>query len=368
MNKEVKAVGFGKTKINGNNLKNKIAKLYSTRDAAWKLLVGSYKREFITALFPKLANYVNWDAGIKDLNNEFYNETEEQIAEKLINDTDSIEEVTEKIRKNKRLQELISDNLFEVELLDETKKAIYLHLEYQSYKDSTITYGEKMFNYYSDIRNKYTRNSNAEILSAVIFTNNPIDEKELKYIATSEYDDNFRIEYHFTSIITPQININNFEEVDILGKAIFIENKIRKSKSKLEIKLELWSLINSLEDIDLKTNLLMFTNALIKLDYDELQEFDRITGGNNMSALEWLKDTLREEGKEEGRAEGREEGRAEGREEGRIEGREEGREEGKFMTINIVKLINRGYSQEEIAQMLNLDLNQVIDVLNELYN
>ncbi len=48
--------------------------------------------------------------------------------------------------------------------------------------------------------------------------------------------------------------------------------------------------------------------------------------------------------------------------------REQGREEGKLMVINIIKLVNRGYSQEEISKMLNIDLNQVIDVLYELYN
>ncbi len=362
MDKEVKSVIFGKKQSNKDSLERKITKLYSTRDAAWKLLVSNYKREFITALFPKLVNHVNWDAGIKDLNNEFYNETEEQIVEKLINDTDSVEEVTEKIHNNKRLQELISDNLFEVELLDKTKKAIYLHLEYQSYKDSTITYGEKMFNYYCDIRNKYTRNSNAEILSAVIFTNNPVDEKELKYVATSEYDDSFRIEYHFTSIIAPQIDIGNFEETSILGKAIFIENSIRKSKNKLNTKIELWNLVYLLDDTDLVKNLITFIDALIKLNYVESQEFNKIVGGNNMSALEWLKDRLREEGKELGSEIHKEIYR----EEVRKIGREEGKKEAWVLAADLIMLIKANNTPEEMAQYLHMDVNEVIDCLIEL--
>lgn len=71
-------------------------------------------------------------------------------------------------------------------------------------------------------------------------------------------------------------------------------------------------------------------------------------------------DFAKNEGRAEGRAEGREEGRAEGREEGRAEGREEGKTEERFKIISTLK--RKGKSDEEIASLLDLDIEDVKSV------
>ena len=70
---------------------------------------------------------------------------------------------------------------------------------------------------------------------------------------------------------------------------------------------------------------------------------------------------IRDEGREEGREEGLAEGRAEGLAEGRIEGRKEGREMGR--TDLIRKIAGNGKSAEEIAEMTDLPLDAVLQMI-----
>ena len=60
------------------------------------------------------------------------------------------------------------------------------------------------------------------------------------------------------------------------------------------------------------------------------------------------------------KAEGRAEERAEGREEGRAEGREEGKTEERAKTICTLR--RKGKSDEEIASLLDLDIEDVKSV------
>lgn len=85
-----------------------------------------------------------------------------------------------------------------------------------------------------------------------------------------------------------------------------------------------------------------------------------------MSALEWLKETIREEAREEGLQEGREEGRVQGLEEGRVQGLEEGREEGCHDALDIICLLNCELSPEDIAKKLNLNL-EYVNIIIERY-
>ncbi|MGN0306822.1 MAG: hypothetical protein ACI4DN_01270 [Lachnospiraceae bacterium] len=63
-----------------------------------------------------------------------------------------------------------------------------------------------------------------------------------------------------------------------------------------------------------------------------------------------------------GRTEGREEGRIEGRKEGRIEGREEG------MAYAVEKLLKKGYSSEEISNMLEMEPEEVKKIENTVFS
>ena len=62
---------------------------------------------------------------------------------------------------------------------------------------------------------------------------------------------------------------------------------------------------------------------------------------------------VKEEALEEGRKEGLEMGREEGREMGREEGREEGHKAGQADAITVMRLIKKGYSDQEISAQVN---------------
>lgn len=74
--------------------------------------------------------------------------------------------------------------------------------------------------------------------------------------------------------------------------------------------------------------------------------------------------TLLREGREDGLAAGREEGLAVGREEGRKIGLEKGREEGLEMVREIVikNMIDRGFKDEEICQIVECSLDRVREI------
>ncbi|QGZ89612.1 Rpn family recombination-promoting nuclease/putative transposase [Microcystis aeruginosa] len=85
-----------------------------------------------------------------------------------------------------------------------------------------------------------------------------------------------------------------------------------------------------------------------------------------MFSLSDLRETkVYQEALEEGREEGREKGREEGREEGREKGREEGREQGELSAKlnSIPRLSVLGLSVEQIAQALDLEIEQVQQVI-----
>ena len=67
-----------------------------------------------------------------------------------------------------------------------------------------------------------------------------------------------------------------------------------------------------------------------------------------------------------GRAEGRAEGRVEGRAEGMAEGRAEGRAEG--MAYTVEKLLEKGYSAEEISNMLDMELEEIKSIEEKAFS
>jgi flagellar biosynthesis/type III secretory pathway protein FliH len=76
--------------------------------------------------------------------------------------------------------------------------------------------------------------------------------------------------------------------------------------------------------------------------------------------------TAKNEGIAEGRAEGRAEGLAEGEAIGMEKGRAEGRMEGELAMLTKLVLANKekGKTSSEIAEMLDVDINLVDDILN----
>jgi flagellar biosynthesis/type III secretory pathway protein FliH len=104
--------------------------------------------------------------------------------------------------------------------------------------------------------------------------------------------------------------------------------------------------------------------------FSETERYDYEENLKNYNDWFSVMNTAKNEGIAEGRAEGRAEGLAEGRAEGEAigmeKGRAEGRMEGELAMLTKLVLANKekGKTSSEIAEMLDVDINLVDDILN----
>ena len=92
---------------------------------------------------------------------------------------------------------------------------------------------------------------------------------------------------------------------------------------------------------------------------EESKYFQKFKNTKKMNAYDRLQKQFGEQAMKEGREQGREQGREEGREQGREEGQE----------LLLMKLVDRqlskGFSISEIAERLDIDINDVITIINK---
>ena len=145
---------------------------------------------------------------------------------------------------------------------------------------------------------------------------------------------------------------------------IFVEMpKFRKTETELETFMDKWLyVIKNLYRLQNKPAAL--TEGIFKKLFEvaEIAAFsknERYDYEENLkNYLDWF--NVMRTAKNEGRAEGREEGRAEGREEGRAEG------ELALLTKQVLAKKEKGKTASEIAEMLEVDIEVVDDILNGL--
>ncbi|MBO7627362.1 MAG: PD-(D/E)XK nuclease family transposase [Paludibacteraceae bacterium] len=145
---------------------------------------------------------------------------------------------------------------------------------------------------------------------------------------------------------------------------IFVEMpKFRKTETELETFMDKWLyVIKNLYRLQDKPAAL--TEGIFKKLFEvaEIAAFsknERYDYEENLkNYLDWF--NVMRTAKNEGRAEGREEGRAEGREEGRAEG------ELALLTKQVLAKKEKGKTASEIAEMLEVDIEVVDEILNGL--
>ncbi|MBQ1969743.1 MAG: hypothetical protein II221_00925, partial [Paludibacteraceae bacterium] len=100
--------------------------------------------------------------------------------------------------------------------------------------------------------------------------------------------------------------------------------------------------------------------------FSETERYDYEENLKNYNDWFSVMNTAKNEGIAEGRAEGRAEGLAEGEAIGMEKGRAEGRMEGELAMLTKFVLANKekGKTSSEIAEMLDVDINLVDDILN----
>ena len=159
---------------------------------------------------------------------------------------------------------------------------------------------------------------------------------------------------------------------------IFIEMpKFRKKESELETFMDKWLYaIKNLGRLEGQPSGL--TEAVFKKFFEvaeiaafsETERYDYEENLKNYNDWFSVMNTAKNEGIAEGRAEGLAEGRAEGLAEGEAigmeKGRAEGRMEGELAMLTKLVLANKekGKTSSEIAEMLDVDINLVDDILN----
>jgi predicted transposase YdaD len=139
--------------------------------------------------------------------------------------------------------------------------------------------------------------------------------------------------------------------------------KFRKTETELETFMDKWLyVIKNLYRLQDKPAAL--TEGIFKKLFEvaEIAAFsknERYDYEENLkNYLDWF--NVMRTAKNEGRAEGREEGRAEGREEGRAEG------ELALLTKQVLAKKEKGKTASEIAEMLEVDIEVVDEILNGL--
>jgi predicted transposase/invertase (TIGR01784 family) len=146
--------------------------------------------------------------------------------------------------------------------------------------------------------------------------------------------------------------------------------------------LDEWILFLKTSEISETATAKGLSEARERLSVDKMSASERSTYRKHMEALRYQQSVIYTgifEGREEGLKEGREEGIKEGREEGIKEGREKGAEERKKLqkTIDIQgsiianaveNLVKQGFSPQQIAQIMQLDLEEIKKYIDNNYS
>lgn len=106
--------------------------LCSDYDGAWKAALEKYFKEFMELLFPAIHKQIDWNKGYEFLDGE-------------------LEKITVDAKTGRRF----TDKLAKVYYLDGTEEWLLIHLEVQASTEPKDTFPQRMFTYWSRLRDRY---------------------------------------------------------------------------------------------------------------------------------------------------------------------------------------------------------------------
>ncbi|SDC83940.1 MULTISPECIES: Rpn family recombination-promoting nuclease/putative transposase [unclassified Candidatus Frackibacter] len=303
------------------------------QDENWKKIIESCFEDFVYFFLPDLANEIDFKKGYEFLDKE-------------------LQKIAPEAEEKKRYV----DKLSKVYLKDGQEKWVLIHIEVQGYRDENFS--ERMFSYFYRIYDRYKK----KIAALVIFTDDDLNYEPNQY----QYDFfGTKLDYKYRTY-----KIKNKNEVDLLKDenpfalvvlatkyALEIENN---EEQKLKFKLKLMRLLlergYSKKEI---RDLFIFVDSTIKLTdvlkqkilYDELE---KLKGGRMVQVMGDFEEVAKRRGWIKGVKEGKKEGRKEGRKEEKMN--------------SIIKLLDKGFSEEEVIELLEVDEELIKEAKNKVEN
>ena len=310
-------------------------KKITPHDEALKKLLQTFFKEFIELFFPELDRLLD------------HRQTRFLMQELLV--------------------DIVGHESRELDLLLETKYTeldayVLIHFEPQSYRDAD--FHERMFIYFGRLFERH-RKEHKLIIPIAIFTAD--DVKDEPDSVTMEIPGHEILRFQFLKVELLNQNWRQFIQSDnpvaaaLLAKMGY--NEIERRQVRIAYMRMLLRLRNKLDDA--KIALIMSVADLYyrpekeeeEAILRELREQYPEEGETIMELMPAWTKWAKEEGLQEGLQEGLREGMEKGRKEGRREGRREGRQEERQAIIR--KLLDKGHSPEEIADTLELPVDEV---------
>ena len=295
-------------------------------DAAWKAILEAFEVEIIELLFPEIFNKIDWTVETESLDKELLE------IQKDIFDKDSSEKV-------------ISDKIIKVRLKNKKTKILFIHVEVQSYSSGHDVFGERMFRYFYRIWDKfrYKHKDKSEIVAAAIYTYKGQRGKDEKYVYKVPGIKSEILIYNFKTIDVEKIKLekiradNPLKLVFKMAKSLLetrvSDEDIYEAKIKLAEELKSYDKVKNDEQIKA---LVDFLEYLFLIQNQELvnkyEEYKKANGGVFKMSIDEIR---------------------------KLHYKEEGREE------LILKQYSKGLSIEYIAEINDLDVEYVKDVVTE---
>ena len=343
---------------------NKIRDPYIRYDKAWKWIFTLYIEEAIEYFHPELYNDINW------------NITGTMLEQEL----ESIDKST-----NKSFNRV--DKLIEFTTIENNPICILLHVEVQAFNPQEIA--KRMFGYFLQLYLKYP---DREIHSLLIYIGSEQSENMFDFQKINKSTQVlFKYTYYNLAAYTEeQLESQN----KLISYSLLCTKKIQKNKNKGEsnfgvIRKYLEFLENKNIDIEKFNFLRIFAEKLIPFNKEEQNEIKKLFNKNNKlmkqityaqakivredvskmlregtSLNDYLARSLKKV-KQESKQEGMQKGLQKGKKEGKKEGKQEGIQEGIQVSRNksILNLHKKGYTSEQIAELLDFELNIVKEII-----
>jgi len=284
-------------------------------DGHWKRIIGTTFEEFLTFFAPDLAELVDWSIQPEDLNREL---------QRLQTDGNA---------KNRK-----ADSLYRVYLKNQTTIPVLVHLEVQGWEDTEFQ--KRMFQYFYRIFDSYGEN----IYTLAIY----INDNEQFMPEGYQYDFfGTKLTYKFNTFKVKDqqdqdlIQSPNPFSFVVLAAKKAVQMKTKDEETRYEIKKQLLDILSEqkrLNCLDDKTvaALVRFMDNIIKLSGELQTKFkheviEEWEGGFMLSYDEEIK------------------------------------EEGIDQSINVIKLLLKQVPVEEIADKLNLSVEEVKKIRDKFY-
>ncbi len=310
-------------------------------DANWKIISGKFVKEFIQYFLPKLYRQVDWSIPPEFLEQEMHEIVEDSVEKKIL------------------------DKLIKLRLKSGEDKWIFVHTEFQG--EGGI--GERMFTYFRRILDKYGK----DITALVIYTGSSVPRNPNKY----KYESfGTRVTYEYNTYIVKNqkeealLKDKNPFSIVVLAN-LYTVNTTEDGVKRLEFKKKLFEIANSRNyNIEKTTELFIFVKELMQLNSDLENQFDnfvveqlkneeesmRVASPSmhnfiNLASIEFFGKSYDEAISESQKA---------------ISEKQEAQ---KVIIRSIINFHDKmSLNAEQIAKMLDLDTNFVIEVLEKYEN